>query len=544
MKLPFALDREVAILEAYLGTIGVGHVYQARLENLPGFLGELMVAGEADPGLLGLPISFTMGKGPLEDESKVRAIRARADELWKEYRILRERVPDQAAPLRGRYLKGIDARLDSPPAVTVKVLRRVSGSSDDLQEWGLQFAREDAALRRLNHRSILRRYGCVTDSRLGPCLVVERSEGKSLERIWRHRMERGKGPLPLAAVAHIAYQLGRALAHAHVEGVVHGDLRPANIHIEEASQDTKSKGIVKVSGFGVEGTAGPMAYAAPEQVRDGVSTMRTDVYQFGVTLYVLATGQMPFELEDPETVRARLLSPDPHANRVHHFRPEIAARFEAMIEGAREKDPEKRLTTDRVLQAVTELYSSKSFSLDGGPRATLAEELLGRARTNAALKDFYRAVEALDLAGDFIKGVPLDRGGDVLQRYDELARELEPARAAVEAIRSVHRKHIAPVDRVMEELYRRYGRGEALLTDDEKGVIEEVGSETVVKKRSLLDWILQHTAEAIKELASVDPELVGPMHRKMADRASSQEVAASDLAARMVKFGEDFRQGG
>jgi serine/threonine protein kinase len=547
VRLPISLDRGVAVLEQYLETVGAGHLFRAKLDNLPALVGELMVAGEADPGLIGLNIPFTFGKGTVPDEEQARAIRRRADELWEEWRALAQADPLAAAEKRQRYLRIVDARLAENPRLAVKVLRRGEGDTDEKRSLASRFAREDEALRRLNHRNIVRRYACVSDPRLGPCILMEQVNGKTLEKIWRKRMERGLGPLPLPAVAHIAYQLAHALAYAHSQGVVHGDLRPANLVIEEPTDEEKragqkARGLVKVAGFGAGDVEGRDAlfYSAPEQVRGLGVTTATDVYQLGITLYVLVTGRYPYEMETPEQLKAMLLAPDPHPGRVHHFRPEISARFEGVIEGARDKDPMKRWTLERVVEAVTQVYGSKSFTLESGPRTSIAEELIERAQTNFTLKDYYRGVEALNLARDFMKSVPVERGGEALQKFDQLSRQYEPNQKAVDLLMLVHRKHIAPVDRVMEELYRRHSRGEPLLKDEEKGVFEGEGEGLVVSRRSLFDWILKHTAEAIRDLSRIDPELVGDMHRKMVDRASSQEIAATDLAQHAVKFGEDF----
>ncbi len=548
VRLPLSLDRGIVVLEQYIETTGAGHLFQARLENLPALVGELMVAGEADPGLIGLEIPFSFGKATAASPEQAQAIRRRGDELWEEFRVLSQRDPEAASEQRRRYLRIIDNRLATNPQVVVKVVRRGEGDPAERKALAAQFAREEEGLRRLNHRNILRRYACVVDRKLGPCMVLQKVQGKTLERVWRARQERGQGPMPLPAVAHVAYQMAHALAYAHSQGVVHGDLRPANVQIEEPTEEErlagKSKGIIKIGGFGAGANSGrdALRYAAPERVRGGEPTALSDLYQMGTTLYILATGRFPYDMEKPEELEEKLLSPDPHPNRVHHFRPDISARLEALIEGARDKDPLKRWPMERVVEAVTQIYTSKAFTLEGGTGNSLAEELLERAQTNFALKDYYRGIEALGLARDFLKNVPIERGGDALQRYDQLSRQYEKQRASVEILMRVHRKHIAPVDQAMEELYRRYSRGEPLLKDEEKGVFQEEGTEVVVARRSLFDWILRHTSEAIRELSYVDPEMVGPMHRKMVDRASSQEVAATDLASRMVKFGDDFIQ--
>jgi serine/threonine protein kinase len=524
-QLPLRLARDIGVLEVYLETSGAGHVFQGRLENIPGLLGELMIAGEADPGIFGLDIPFTFGKGPIESSRKIEAIRARAEQLWKEFQRC---DPARAEDVRGRYLRAVDARLPANPNVAVKILRRGSGGSGELRSFASLFVREDEALRRLNHGNILRRYACLVDPRLGPYTILERVRGRSLEGVLRLRGQYGTGPLPLAAVGKVALQLAHTLGYAHARGVVHGDFRPLNVRLLKAEAgDGKTGAIVKILGLGSDGPGDP-AYAAPEQARGEGASPATDVYQLGLTLFAVATGTLP----DGDS--------DFFRRRVHHFRPEVGPRLENAIEGAREKDQAKRWPLDRVVEALTEVCASKSFTLDQGPRAGIAEELLERAQANAALKDYYRAFEALDLARDFLEAVPEERARKVRSQYEQVAARCAAFREPVEAIRRICREHIAPVDGAMTELYTRYGRGEPILTDEEKGRLQDHGTDVVVLRRSLFDRIIEHTSAAIRELGLIDPESVGEIHRKMVDRASSQETAVSDLAAKLVKFGDDY----
>ena len=531
IQLPYTIFRAVAVLDGYLGASGPAHVFQAKLSNLPALIGEMMISGESDPNFFQIDYKFTIGKGPIEDEKVIAAIRERADQLWQEYKS------GASVKNRERYLRVIDGRLLENPGLAVRAPAHQGAESKDTD----RLIGEDRALRKLNHRNIVRRYARVDDPSLGPCILLEHVQGKTLDRIWRRRGENKQGPLPLPAVAHIAYQLAHALSHAHQQGVVHGELHPANILIEE-SPHVKAKGVVKLAGFGGGGAggAGALPYGAPELVRDGISTPATDVYQFGATLYVLATGKLPYEASSPDALREQLTSDDPHPARVHHSRPEISPRFEGLIEGAREKDPKKRWALPKIVEEITQLYASKGFSLDDAPRGSIAEELIVRVQTDFALRDFYRAVEALDLAKDFLEGVPGTRGDDVRRRFDALRTQVEPYRAAVEQVRAVQKKHIAPVDHLMEELYTRYGNNEPILTHKDKGVMKGEGPDSVIVKRSLIDGILAHTSAAIQELAGINAELVGDMHRRMVDRASSQEEACSDLAKRMIQFGEDY----
>lgn len=537
VQLPYTIHREVAVLDGYLGTAGPAHVFQAKLKNLPALIGEMMATGESDPNFFNIDYKFTIGKGPIQDAAVVHSIRDRADALWKEFRAQAAVDADAALKARDRYLRVVDSRLLQNPALAVKAPAHQGGSSKDTD----RLINEDRALRKLNHRNIVRRYARVDDPELGPCILLEHVQGKTLDRIWRRRVENRVGPLPLAAVAHIAYQLSHALSHAHQQGVVHGELHPANILIEEVPA-SKAKGVVKLAGFagGGAGGASALPYTAPELVRGGKPTPESDVYQLGATLYVLATGRLPYEATSPDELRNQLLSSEPHPARVHHIRGEISPRFEALIEGAREKDVQKRWTLKKVVEEMTQLYASKGFSLDDAPRGSIAEELLVRVQTDLALKDFYRAVEALDLSRDFLENVPAGRGDENRRKFETLKVQVEPYREAVDQLKAVQRKHIAPVDHLMEELYNRYGNNEPLLTEEDKGITKIRNGDTVIVKRSLIDGILQHTSSAIQELANINADLVGDMHRQMVDRASSQEEACSDLAKRMIQFGDDY----
>ncbi|MBI3854188.1 MAG: protein kinase, partial [Planctomycetes bacterium] len=410
VQLPHTLVKEIAVLDGYLGAAGPAHIFQAKLRNLPGLIGEMMVAGESDPNFFQIDYKFTIGKGPIEEQGVVQAIRDRADALWKEFRAQASRDADAALKARDRYLRVVDSRLLENPGLVVKAPAHQGGSSKDTD----RLLSEDRALRRLNHRNIVRRYARIDDPALGPCLLLEHVQGKTLDRIWRRRVENRQGPLPLSAVAHIAYQLAHAISHGHQHGVFHGELHPANILIEEVPA-SKSKGVVKLAGYGGAGAGGASAlpYAAPEMVRDGKATAATDAYQLGATLYVLATGRLPYEAGSPDEIREVLLSREDHPTRVHHLRPEISPRFEALIEGAREKSEHKRWPLKKIVEELTQLYASKGFSLDDAPRGSIAEELLVRVQTDLALKDFFRAVEAVDLVKDFLDGVPGAKGDEV-----------------------------------------------------------------------------------------------------------------------------------
>ncbi len=557
-QLPHRMQGDLAVLDRYLGAGGMAHVFHAQLFNLPGLIAELMVAGETDPALFRLDLPFTFGQGPITKDAAIHAIREKGAALWKEYRQEARIDPQKSAKTRERYLRIIDGRLLQNPHVAVKVLRQDETDDAARDRHRLQFTVEDAALRRLNHKGIIRRYARVDDPSLGPCLFMEQIEGKSLEQVLQRRREQGEGQLPPAAVAHIAYQLAQALTHAHQRSVVHNDIKPANVILEKPpegpSPNGKAQGRIKLMDFGiswmtdradasaVSRLSGTRPFVAPERFRKEPPSPATDVYQLGTTLFVLATGTLPYGGLPPEDFQERMLSRDPHPNRVHHLRPDVAPRLEALIEGCREKDAAKRWALPRVLDEITQIYGAKAFSVRDVPRSGIAGELLDRIQTDLALRNYYRAGEAIDLAREFLDGNPRDIDQALLGRYEALLKKYEPHRAAVETARRVEKEHIQPVDRLMHRLYDRYGRGRPLLTDEEKGILRESGDDVTVVRRSLIDEIMQHTSAAIRELAQIEPEQLGEVHRRLVDRASSQEEACTDLFQRMVKFGEDYHR--
>lgn len=126
------------------------------------------------------------------------------------------------------------------------------------------------------------------------------------------------GPLSLAQVVDIALQLARALATAHIQGVIHRDLKPENVIRTPA-------GVVKVLDFGVAraeslvparltqtgSILGTPAYMSPEQAQSRDVDFRTDLFSFGVLVYEMAAGSNPFEAESMTATIARILELDP-----------------------------------------------------------------------------------------------------------------------------------------------------------------------------------------------------------------------------------------
>ena len=219
-----------------------------------------------------------------------------------------DRLLDGRYAVRSRIARGgmasvylaTDTRLDR--RVAVKVMH--PGFADD-PEFVARFTREARAAAALNHPDVVSVYDQGTDGG-HPFLVMEYVPGETLRSVLRSR-----GRLsPAEAVAVMDHVLA-ALAAAHAAGLVHSDVKPENVLVTP-------DGRVKVADFGLAravaastvtaSTAtliGTAAYLAPEQVRDGASDARTDVYSAGVMFFELLTGEPPFSGDSPMSIAFR-----------------------------------------------------------------------------------------------------------------------------------------------------------------------------------------------------------------------------------------------
>jgi eukaryotic-like serine/threonine-protein kinase len=198
----------------------------------------------------------------------------------------------------GRVYRGFDRRLER--AVAIKVVKPWWAEDP---EWVAVFEREARLLARVNHPGIVQIHdvGHCAD---GLYYVSELVAGEDLSA--RLRRAEGVG-LPAAEARSLALGLCAALAGAHAEGIVHRDVKPANVLISRgASAGPGLPALVKVADFGVARLAestedgaslivGTPRYMAPEQADGGRVTAATDVYAIGAILYEMLAGTPPFD---------------------------------------------------------------------------------------------------------------------------------------------------------------------------------------------------------------------------------------------------------
>lgn len=163
-------------------------------------------------------------------------------------------------------------------------------------------------------------------------------EGKTLKEIL------GENPLKIENAVDIAMQIGRGLAKAHKQGIVHRDVKPANIIVTP-------EGVAKIVDFGLAkvaedslaqkaGIMGTAAYMAPEQITGDKGDGRTDIWALGAILYEMLTGDVPFQGVYEQAMMYSILNTDPEP--VGTLRPEIPGELARVIETALQKNPGRR----------------------------------------------------------------------------------------------------------------------------------------------------------------------------------------------------------
>jgi eukaryotic-like serine/threonine-protein kinase len=213
---------------------------------------------------------------------------------------LEERIASGGAAVVWRAFDETLAR-----TVAIKLLHPHHANDEIVVE---RFERESVSAAQINHPNAVRIYDTGREDQL-VYLVMEHVDGPSLRDVLRRR-----GRLDATHVAAVGEQVAAALGEAHARGLVHRDVKPANILID-------ADGTVKVTDFGIAkaldsdatlttpGTVvGTAAYVAPEQLEEGRVDARADVYALGVVLYECLTGRPAFAGDTPTATAAMRLT--------------------------------------------------------------------------------------------------------------------------------------------------------------------------------------------------------------------------------------------
>jgi serine/threonine-protein kinase len=205
-----------------------------------------------------------------------------------------------------------------------------------------RFRRETEIARRLHHPGVQRSVD-MAENRTEPYLVLEYVDGDNL----RHRLRQYEGPVPIEQAVDWGRQLAETLAYLHANGIVHRDLKPENVLVTSDSQ-------LKVVDFGtamltgarrltwrhLSESLGTPDYMSPEQVQGNRGDARSDIYTWGVMMYELLTGRVPFGGDNWLAVMAGHLQGAPKP--IRRLRPEVSPALEAVVLHAMRRYPENR----------------------------------------------------------------------------------------------------------------------------------------------------------------------------------------------------------
>jgi eukaryotic-like serine/threonine-protein kinase len=220
--------------------------------------------------------------------------------------------------------------------VALKVLHEQFARDGDYVE---RFGREARSVAQLSHPNIVTVIDRgEQDGR--PFIVFEYVHGENLKEI----VDR-EGQLPLRDALGLGIQIGRALAFAHANGLVHRDVKPQNVLLDEDGRARVTDfGIARsldVEGLTITGTVlGTSNYIAPEQARGERVEAHTDIYSLGVVLYELLVGEVPYTGDTFVAVAMRHVN-DPVPS-VAERRPDVPPRIDWALQRAMAKRPEDR----------------------------------------------------------------------------------------------------------------------------------------------------------------------------------------------------------
>jgi serine/threonine protein kinase len=222
-------------------------------------------------------------------------------------------------------------------AIKLQVKDELAGP-EEARRFEKLFLNEAAMFGKLSHPNIVAVYDAVVEGEQ-QYIVMEWVGGGSLKKFCTET-----NLLPVRQAVLVIFKACRALDYAFQNGVIHRDIKAANILLSDRDE-------IKISDFGtaqisqamhtqIDGFVGSPAYMAPEQINEEPPSVQTDIYSLGVTFYELLTGRLPYQGTNTVSMINKILNEDPTP--IRSIRPDLPEPIVKIVEKAMAKDPAKR----------------------------------------------------------------------------------------------------------------------------------------------------------------------------------------------------------
>ncbi|GIE32542.1 hypothetical protein Ait01nite_055870 [Actinoplanes italicus] len=290
----------------------------------------------------------------------------------------------------GRVWEAYDELLDR--AVAAKEIAPVGLSAAELGDLRERAIREARAIARIDHAHVVQIFDVVEHGG-SPWIVMELVRARSLFDEVRDR-----GPLDPRRAARLGLDLVDALAAAHRAGVLHRDVKPANVLLGWDGRVVLTDfGLATSTGDSMMTRAGVMlgspSYLAPERALDQPATAAADLWSLGATLYTAVEGHPPYERSSPMATLAALMV-DPPAP------PTRAGILEPVLEALLERDPAVRITTEEVTELLRYVLSEPDPEPPGqAPEPPVAVPVVALPAVPARSSRWRRGTVAALIAG-------------------------------------------------------------------------------------------------------------------------------------------------
>jgi serine/threonine protein kinase len=288
----------------------------------------------------------------------------------------------------GIVYQGRDPQIDR--LVAIKTIALVVDDPEAQQEYRQRFFMEARAAGRLSHPGIVTIFdvGEEPDTH-SPYIVMEYVAGQPMSKLIT-----APAKMPSRRALRFAQQLAEALDYAHAQGVVHRDMKPANILVAK-------DGHAKITDFGIAKmnlanithaghVVGTPAYMSPEQLEGVAVDGRSDLFSLGVILYTMLTGHRPFQGNSAFTVSFKVANRDPLP--ASAFDSTLPPELDYVLARAMAKDPAARYQTGR--EMALDLHSL----LRGLSPRSLGEQAPGSSPTRAPMNEATQSQPSKPLA--------------------------------------------------------------------------------------------------------------------------------------------------